>query len=143
MTELAREAAEAAKRLQERGIDLAGSGKQGETGDGSEGAEGGDAGAGDPVGEQVGENGQPAGDADGGAADGQLPPNQNGTPVGEDGKNPKPGNGGAPPGTPPPGDDDIVARQLREAAEREKDPVMREKLWREYRAYKEGISGGN
>jgi len=36
----------------------------------------------------------------------------------------------------PAGDDDIVARQLREAAERETDPVLREKLWAEYRNYK-------
>ncbi len=35
------------------------------------------------------------------------------------------------------GDDDIVARQLREAAEKETDPVLREKLWEEYRRYKE------
>jgi hypothetical protein len=33
-------------------------------------------------------------------------------------------------------DDDIVARQLREAAENETDPELREKLWEEYRAYK-------
>lgn len=33
-------------------------------------------------------------------------------------------------------DDDIVARQLREAAEAETDPELREKLWEEYRAYK-------
>ena len=37
-------------------------------------------------------------------------------------------------------DDDIVARQLREAATRESDPVLREKLWQEYRKYKSGIS---
>ncbi|HEY7819876.1 MAG TPA: hypothetical protein VIG29_16765, partial [Vicinamibacteria bacterium] len=35
-------------------------------------------------------------------------------------------------------DDDIVARQLREAAMREEDPELREKLWDEYRAYKFG-----
>ncbi len=35
-------------------------------------------------------------------------------------------------------DDDIVARQLREAAMRETDPVLREKLWAEYRKYKGG-----
>ena len=34
-------------------------------------------------------------------------------------------------------DDDIVARQLREAAEKETDPVLKEKLWAEYRKYKE------
>ncbi len=33
-------------------------------------------------------------------------------------------------------DDDVVARQLREAAEKEQDPVMKEKLWDEYRKYK-------
>jgi hypothetical protein len=33
-------------------------------------------------------------------------------------------------------DDDVVARQLREAAEREADPAVREKLWDEYRKYK-------
>jgi len=33
-------------------------------------------------------------------------------------------------------DDDIVAKQIREAAMTEKDPVLREKLWAEYRAYK-------
>lgn len=33
-------------------------------------------------------------------------------------------------------DDDIVARQLREAAEAETDPVLKEKLWKEYEAYK-------
>jgi hypothetical protein len=33
-------------------------------------------------------------------------------------------------------DDDIVARQLREAAEAETDPVLKEQLWEEYRKYK-------
>lgn len=33
-------------------------------------------------------------------------------------------------------DDDIVARQIREAALKEKDPVLRDKLWDEYRKYK-------
>ena len=35
-------------------------------------------------------------------------------------------------------DDDVVARQLREAAEKETDPELREKLWEEYRRYKQG-----
>lgn len=34
-------------------------------------------------------------------------------------------------------DDDIVARQLREAAENETDPELKEKLWKEYEEYKE------
>ncbi len=33
-------------------------------------------------------------------------------------------------------DDDVVARQIREAAQRETDPELREKLWDEYRKYK-------
>ena len=35
-------------------------------------------------------------------------------------------------------DDNIVARQLREAAEKERDPELRAKLWDEYRDYKRG-----
>jgi len=42
--------------------------------------------------------------------------------------------------TPPPDipdgtDDDVVARQIREAAMKEKDPELRDKLWDEYRKY--------
>ncbi len=33
-------------------------------------------------------------------------------------------------------DDDIVARQLRQAAEKETDPELKEKLWKEYEDYK-------
>ena len=36
------------------------------------------------------------------------------------------------------GYDDIVARQLREAAEKETDPELKKKLWEEYRKYQEG-----
>ncbi len=44
---------------------------------------------------------------------------------------------GAPGGKlPPPEDDDIVARQLREAAEKEADPELKKKLWEEYWKYK-------
>ena len=42
----------------------------------------------------------------------------------------------APPDIPNDNDDDVVARQLREAAMREPDPAIREKLWAEYRKYK-------
>ena len=34
--------------------------------------------------------------------------------------------------------DDVVARQIREAAEKETDPVLKKKLWEEYRKYKGG-----
>lgn len=37
-----------------------------------------------------------------------------------------------------PDDDDIVARQLREAAEQETDPELKAKLWQEYEDYKRG-----
>ena len=37
-------------------------------------------------------------------------------------------------------DDDVVARQLREAAEQETDPELKEKLWEEYRRYKRGTN---
>jgi hypothetical protein len=43
------------------------------------------------------------------------------------------------PGNIPNGDDDdVVARQLREAAEKETSPELKAKLWEEYRKYKEG-----
>ena len=40
---------------------------------------------------------------------------------------------------PSPQGDDIVAKQLREAASAEKDPELRAKLWEEYKRYKEGL----
>lgn len=49
------------------------------------------------------------------------------------------GGGGAAPADVPDGrDDDIVARQIREAALKETDPELRDKLWDEYRKYKKG-----
>ena len=45
-----------------------------------------------------------------------------------------------PPNIPDGSDDDVVARQLREAAEKETDPELKKKLWEEYRKYKAGIS---
>lgn len=50
-----------------------------------------------------------------------------------------PRNGGRspPPDNVPDGsDDDVVARQLREAAEKETDPDLKRRLWEEYRRYK-------
>jgi hypothetical protein len=46
--------------------------------------------------------------------------------------------GDRPPDLPDGSDDDVVARQLREAAENETDPELRKKLWEEYRRYKRG-----
>jgi hypothetical protein len=45
--------------------------------------------------------------------------------------------GAAPESIPDGQDDDIVARQIREAAQEETDPGLREKLWEEYRKYKQ------
>ena len=46
-----------------------------------------------------------------------------------------------PPDIPDGSDDDVVARQLREAAMKETDPRLRERLWDEYRRYKQGGVG--
>ena len=43
-----------------------------------------------------------------------------------------------PPDIPASADEDVLARQLREAAMNETDPELREKLWDEYRRYIEG-----
>jgi hypothetical protein len=51
-----------------------------------------------------------------------------------------PGTPGQGTSRPPREDEDVVARQLREAAEKETDPVLREKLWKEYEAYIDGRS---
>jgi len=48
------------------------------------------------------------------------------------------GRAGAPRDIPNGHDDDVVARQLREAAEKETSPELKAKLWEEYRRYKQG-----
>lgn len=92
----------------------------------------------DAVGEQ-GDEGDPGHTGGVAGADGTatvphgsgVPPGRQGLPGGGDGKY------GPPPEDIPSGeDDDIVARQIREAALNEPDPELREKLWDEYRRYK-------
>ena len=51
---------------------------------------------------------------------------------------PKRGDAAATTNLPDAKDDDIIARQLREAAMQETDPELKEKLWDEYRRYKKG-----
>lgn len=51
----------------------------------------------------------------------------------------RPAADGAPPDFSTAADDDIVARQLREAAEGERDPELAARLWDEYRRYKAGL----
>jgi len=46
------------------------------------------------------------------------------------------GNGALPEDIPDANNDDVVAAQIRLAAEIEKDPVKKERLWNEYRKYK-------
>lgn len=76
---------------------------------------------------------EPAGDGSG--AEGES--TGRGTSTVRAGAGTMPGSGGNIPEDIPRGqDDDIVARQIREAAMQEKDPVLREKLWDEYRKYK-------
>jgi hypothetical protein len=50
------------------------------------------------------------------------------------------GNGATMPKVVAGSDNDIVARRLRKAAEQETDPALREKLWKEYAAYQQGIA---
>ena len=102
---------------------------------------------------QGGSSGGAGGQGPGGNGNGgfQVPPmaGGGGSGGGVEGLEPRPGYDQqipeqvavyAPPADIPEGtDDDVVARQLREAAMREPDPELREKLWDEYRKYK-GIS---
>jgi hypothetical protein len=45
----------------------------------------------------------------------------------------------APADIPDGSDDDVIARQIREAAEKETDPELKKKLWDEYRRYRDAI----
>lgn len=92
------------------------------TGSGADGAGDGDGGEG-----EYGGGGYSTGSGMGGASSGggEMPQNAAKYPPPKD--------------IPSGNDDDVVARQLREAAMREPDPKVREKLWDEYRKYK-GIS---
>jgi len=111
--------------------------------------ESGDASSGAPSegGEATGADGGPQADSDGRDTGEQAPGEggREGTEGGNQvasagGENTGSGRGRAspPPDIPDGADDDIVARQLREAAENEEDPELREKLWEEYRKYKQG-----
>ncbi len=125
MRDLAQQAAEAAKRLKEKGEES--------NADPSETSE-----EGSKQGEQ---------NEQGKEEDGKDSPDKQKSPQAQPGKGDdtvaagdQSASGG--PGPQHPGsryskeDDDIVARQLREAAEKETDPELKEKLWKEYEAYK-------
>jgi len=125
MRDLAQEAADAARRLKEKGVEIDSGesksadetseqdkeGQQGKTGDKDASRD-----------EKGSENQQGADDDTVATAD---------TPKGEgSGSKREPGSRYNRE------DDDIVARQLREAAENETDPELKEKLWKEYEDYK-------
>ncbi|WP_317933449.1 hypothetical protein [Halioxenophilus sp. WMMB6] len=68
-----------------------------------------------------------------GSGNGGIPA---GAPSGRPGDYQHAGTAPPPADIPSGSDDDVVARQIREAAMRETDPALREKLWDEYRKYK-------
>ena len=120
----------------------AGGGASGGTGGGDAGAQGeGDAGAqgeASAQGAQVGVSGDSGdlsgrGDQSVSGAGGDLPPTGA---AGGGGR--RTGALGRPADIPDGSDDDLVARQMREAAEKETDPALKKKLWEEYRKYKQG-----
>jgi hypothetical protein len=127
------------------------SGESGEAGDGESGTSAGGSGTSGEGGESGG-GGQGGGSAGGSASGGSGDAGGSGSGSGGSGQetgtqpNGSPGSGSGngddeDPSTrtgdrPPADDDDIVARQLREAAERETDPELKEKLWEEYDRYK-------
>jgi len=119
----------AAARSDAGGSSAAGSsGQGGGQGEGDSGAEGGQTGDGGESGGETGTGGQPVSSGAGdqppsGAAGGS------GTQTGTRGQ-----AGDIPDGS----DDDLVARQMREAAEKETNPELKKKLWEEYRKYKQG-----
>jgi hypothetical protein len=117
--DLAQEAAEAARRLKEKGVDLGGEESE-SAGQASEQEEAEDQES--TTGEKGYESEQ--GDDGGAVASSDRPKGQ--------GSGSKDDRGSRYSKE----DDDIVARQLREAAENETDPELKEKLWKEYEEYK-------
>ena len=115
LQDLAEEAAEAARRLRAKGLDVDTSGSE-SSGDKQEAPEG-QAQSGRKPESAADQPGTETAAKDGSRKGGEGPSDQNQRRVDY-------------------GDDDIVARQLREAAEKETDPVLKEKLWKEYEEYK-------
>jgi hypothetical protein len=125
MRDLSAEAEAAAQRLRDKGIDIDGTSEE-ESADSELGStEEQKAAEKDEGATEAGkENQSPEGKEEGELAASQK------SPQGVEGSKSHPRN------RYDPKDDDIVARQLREAAEKETDPELREKLWKEYEQYK-------
>jgi len=112
---LAAEAAEAAKRLRQQGLDVDTSGSK--SSDENQDEREGDSASDREKASSGSRKGSQTASRDGSAKGGQGPSSTD-----QHRKNYE--------------DDDIVARQLREAAENETDPELKEKLWKEYEEYK-------
>ena len=121
MTDLAQEAAAAARRLRERGVEVDTLPSE-ETAEAEETVSAGEETASEMEGEA--EEGREEGTEQRDMA--SRGESQEGTP-----RESEPGPSGG-------YDDDIVARQIREAAEKETDPELKAKLWKEYEDYKRG-----
>ena len=119
MRDLAQEAAEAAKRLKEKGIDL-GTAESESSDEASKK-------------EKAPEREASALKKDSEAEEGDV---DDAVASSDQSKGQGPGPGRDPGSRYSKEDDDIVARQLREAAENETDPELKEKLWKEYEDYK-------
>ena len=115
LNDLAQEAAGAAKRLREKGLDVdtSGSSSSGESRQNSQDR---------PPSDESMESGEGGAGNDNAAKTGSQRSGE-----GRTDRNQRRANYE---------DDDIVARQLREAAENETDPELKEKLWKEYEEYK-------
>ena len=109
---------------------------------------GGARGAGSGQGEGEGDSGAEGAQTEGGGKSGELTGSDDRSLSGAAGDQPPSGAAGGgrtqsgargqPADIPDGSDDDVVARQLREAAEKETNPELKKKLWDEYRKYKQG-----
>ena len=126
-----REAAGAAGGGGGAGTAAVGGGGEGTGEEGSAGNEGGE------QGEAAGATAEGTGESPDDAS-GEEVARDEGAPETSEAETGEASNGRVPPDVGDGKDDDIVARQIREAAMKEEDPELREKLWDEYRAYKFG-----
>ena len=111
-------------------------------GNGDGGSDGeGQQGEGDSSGDSEGEGQQSGGQMGGDQQAGDAGDRESGGPVDNSDSGGDKGQDTDTPNDIPDGsDDDVVARQLREAAEKETDPELKAKLWEEYRRYKRGTN---
>jgi hypothetical protein len=128
----------------ERDANASGDGGAAEGGEGGDGTEGG--GGGPAAGGVTSESGDASqgngeGESDGGMkSDGARPEGTGGGGAGGAGSKGQ-GPSTTPKNIPDGRDDDVIARQIREAAEKETDPELRDKLWKEYIEYKKNTQG--